>query len=136
MFGKLLASITKPQAPKINVNNDFMEAIKNIEATREKVDTNDKYDELISKAVNIVKKFCTTKNAHDLADAMDFLISATEIKKNRVEAYFYLASISYTLDDLELAIKYLKIASLINPDFPRIDSLRERITNSITIGAM
>lgn len=68
----------------------------------------------------------------NLSDSMNTFVEAIEIKKNRVEPYFYLSYIFYLLNDLDQAVNYLFIATNLNNQFEGLAELRENINNKIS----
>ena len=105
---------------------------KNLNSAKEKTKdrdekNNENYSLAYSEALNYLEKF---KHSPDfdkniLKKAADKLIDALEYKKNKAEPYICLACIFYILNDSKMAIKYLKIANLINSHLPEISKLRE-----------
>jgi hypothetical protein len=126
------------KAPKAPVTSDFNDAFKSIQNSKEKLavkveDKEQKYSALTAKGMNYLKIFSESTNSNNdsdlLCDAATSLTEALEIKKNNAEPYFYLAYIFYLMKQESFAEKYLEIVTYMQPDYPGLDSLKEKINS-------
>lgn len=80
-----------------------------------------------NEALELLDKFHNQKifDKQILYKATLKLLEALKHKSNNIEPYLALIYIFYIMDEIETAIKYLRIANEINPDSPLIKSARE-----------
>jgi len=93
------------------------------------------FAEFYQKALDDLLVFAKTPNFDKemLKRSANNFAKCLEIKKNKVEPYFYLSYIFNMIGKKSLAIKYLKVAIIIDKDFPGIDDLQEQISKKSTI---
>lgn len=114
---------------------DFTAITKIKESKKETLDNHsEKFDLLISKALASLEEFASSPcfDYDNLADALNYLLEAIEIKRSKVQPYFYLAYIFYMFNDLTRAVNYLLVATSIDPNFEGLKKLRENINQKIS----
>lgn len=95
---------------------------------------NDNFDKSYNEALRLLNEFKKKPSTDTsiLKKTAEYLINAMEQKRTRPEPYILLASIFYMTRDDKLAIKYLKIASSIDPNSSDVIKLR-KLLSSISI---
>lgn len=137
MFNSLKSIFNKPV--KNTAVNPLAQAMETIEKAKASSIVNeqsaeDRYSELFNKGIFYLRKFSDTTANDDLEllqKAAEFFTETFEIKKNRVEPYFYLAHIFYLINEVEQALKYIKIATFIDSNFPGLEHLKLMISNPV-----
>jgi tetratricopeptide (TPR) repeat protein len=78
-------------------------------------------------ALSLLNKFNNNNsfNKEILQEATLKLIDSLKHKSNWIEPYLLLSYIFYIMDEIEIALKYFKIANEIDPESPLIASARE-----------
>jgi len=102
---------------------------KNTEKIEEKRINN--YETAFNNALLALKDF-KSKSSYDpqlLKKAADNLIEAMGQKRSKPEPYITLSCIFYMINEDKLAIKYLKVASELNPNLPQVNELRKLLGN-------
>lgn len=113
---------------------DFSAIKKAKEDTKNNYDKlEDKFNKILNEALFALESFaeCPCFDFENLSDSMNLFVEAIELKKNRVEPYFYLSYIFYLLKDTTKAVNYLTIANNLNPNFNGLDDLRNKINLQI-----
>ncbi len=105
---------------------ETVEAIQNQSAGREENSLS-----AFNQAIELLLEFQETLDKTILVKAAHKLVDSLKFEKNHVEPYFLLAYIFFILDNGKLALKYLKVAELIEPNFPDIRRLKSVILGII-----
>lgn len=119
----------------LQASNNFMGKMSLISEAREKIvkaeeDLEEKYRNISKEAIAILKMF-TSKPYFDknlFNEAAELFVEATKIKHEKAEPYFYLAWLLLYAGYIQDALKYLKIASALNPGLDGLNELRKQIT--------
>ena len=139
MFG-LLKSLKKQSVSNVSGLKDFSDVFESIQTSKEKVSENiqereNNYNALFHEGMNCLKIFSENENSKNdlslLHQAAKYFTEALEIKKTKAEPYFYLAYVFYLIQQTEYAINYLKVVAYIDPEFPKLENLREKINKSL-----
>ena len=85
----------------------------------------EKLDAILEEATNLFNKAHETEDFELLRASADKFSECIHYKSNRVEPYFYLAQIFYTLGDDALTLEYIKIAMSIDPNYPKLKAFRQ-----------
>lgn len=85
------------------------------------------YLKAFSRGLSCLKVFSETLDNKDLEEAMNYMLEANKINSNRAEPYYYLAHISYLVENMDLAKKYFKMASFLKPDLEGLVRLGQKI---------
>lgn len=136
MFKFVKNMADKFQPVKAVVPESFQKNLTQLSVSREKATQEKKetgYDELLERAISNLKDYIssTALNESDFRKVITDFSKACELRPSKPEPYFYLAYMFYLASDSVKAIKYLKAVSLINPEYPNLEILREDILNSI-----
>lgn len=113
---------------------DFSAIKKAKENTKDNYDKlEDKFNNILNEALFALESFaeCPCFDFDNLSDSMNLFAEAIELKKNRVEPYFYLSYIFYLFKDTTKAVNYLTIANNLNPNFNGLEELRDKINLQI-----
>jgi len=127
----------KKSVVKVTASNNFIDIIS--QAKKESDNNYKKTDDIFysncSIALEHLKTFTCSKNPNreDLTNALKLLKEALNIKKNIAEPYFYLSCISFLLNDINSSIKYLRIASFLNPKLHGLEKLKDEISKATMI---
>lgn len=142
-FNALKSLKNKVQPVKAVASNGFLGALndlKEVEEVKSQIvkkenSPEDKYSNLYQEAIDLFKEAIENIDTEDgfnkLEEAAGLFAELTNIRKTKAEPYFYLSYIFFILEDLQLAIKYFKVANFINPDMPGLDTLKSGIEDSI-----
>ncbi|MFN4151650.1 MAG: tetratricopeptide repeat protein [Candidatus Sericytochromatia bacterium] len=138
MFG-LFKSLTKAGVKNSSDLKGFSNAFEDVQKSKEKINQNlddkDKsYTLLINKGISYLKVFSEENDKQNdinlLHEAAKYFTDAIELKKHKAEAYFYLAYIFHLIDKNDYALNYLKVVSCIDPEYPNLKNLKEKIANT------
>ena len=108
---------------------DLMEA-KN-QASKNKGNKKDTYNETILKGIELYEEFIETDNDDKIKGAADKFIEALEINRNKMEPYLFLAIIFFTFDEKEKAHDYFEAALEIGSDQEGFDQLTNHVREMI-----
>ncbi|MFN8673144.1 MAG: hypothetical protein U0457_13830 [Candidatus Sericytochromatia bacterium] len=118
---------------KTCVSNDFINMIneaKKDSDIKHNLSKDEKFDDVFNQGLQAISEFSENPNDKDkLTNALDLFSEAISIKRNRAEPYYFFAYICYLLNDINLAEKYFKISSYLNPEQKYLMSLGRKITN-------
>ena len=105
---------------------ETVEEIQNQSAERE-----ENSQSAFNHAIDLLTEFQEKHDKVILLKAAHKLVESIRLEKNQIEPYFLLAYIFYILDNGKLALKYLKVAELIDPNFLEIKKLKSIILGII-----
>lgn len=108
----------------------------NLNSVKKKVEKldekrNDYFKLSFSEALSSLNKFRKSPDFDPmlLKKAAYRLIETMEQKRSKPEPYIVLSCIFYMINEDRLAIKYLKIASILAPDLPQVTELKKLLSN-------
>jgi hypothetical protein len=84
-------------------------------------------DEMLAEAKTLFESYFMTKNQSGLKKAADLFFKVLNVKRTRVEPYFYISSIFFIYEKKSEAIRYLKMAEEVEPSYPNLAKLRQLI---------
>ena len=106
------------------------------EAKKKSLDESDFFEKAESsyeEALKYIRNFQQTKIKKELELAAEKLFEVIKYKRKQAKAYIWLSYIFIILDDSKMAIKYLKIAEIFEPDFPKINELKILIEKTFSL---
>jgi tetratricopeptide (TPR) repeat protein len=129
MLGLKLSSLKK-ETVKASGLGSFVNMIPDIKKKSEfnQEQLNDNYNNALSEVLEILGELSTNFTRGNFEKAIDKLYDAQKLKSNKAEPYFYLAWLFLFADEIELALKYMKVTSALNPEFEGLNILKDKIS--------
>lgn len=89
---------------------------------------NDKYEELYAISLIDIANLKKTNEKVYLEKAVEKLLEAISIRRSDIRAYIKLAYLFYAIDEVNISVKYLKIAKSLDSISPEVLKLQELIS--------
>ncbi len=129
MIGLKLTSFRKESAKAAGMDS-FVNLIPDAKKKSEinLVQVNDNYNNILSEALGTLRELSVNFTRENFEKAAENLYECQKLKSNKAEPYFYLAWLFLFVDEIELALKYMRVASAINPQFEGLEILKDKIS--------
>lgn len=109
--------------------SSMMSAKKKADVNQE--DTNEKYENLIQKGMQLYEQFNENQNEAILKEAADCFFEALFIKRTSMEPYLFLSMIFYLFDEEDKAREYFDIAGELAPELEGMAEFMENVSQLI-----